>query len=80
MKPKTLQKFANVIVKYQDNIILEETDYSTYTIDQIKKYVQYTIDESYSGKTVHVTYIRYIKKDNGVVRYRGDDSFLLDIK
>lgn len=80
MKPKTIQKYANIIVRYNDEIILEQTDYSTYTIDQIKKFVQYTIDESYSGKRVQVNYLRYIKKDNGVVRYRGDDSFNLDIK
>ena len=80
MKPKTIQKYANIIVKYNDDIVLEQTDYSTYTIDQIKKFVQYTIDESYSGKRVQVNYIRYIKKDNGVVRYRGDDSFNLEIK
>lgn len=79
MKSKTIQKFANIIVKIDDNIILEETDYSTYTIDQIKKFVQFTVDEKYVGKTVHVNYIRYIKKSNGVVRYRGDDSFSMQI-
>lgn len=79
-KPKTIQKFANIIIRLDNVIISDETDYSTYTIDQIHKYVQFTIDEKYIGKTVHVTYIRYIMKSNGVVRYRGDDSFMMNIK
>lgn len=79
MKPKTIQKYSNIIVRLDDNIILEQTDYQTYTIDQIKKFVKYTLDDSYHGKIVNVTYIRYVKKSNGVIRYRGDDSFQLEI-
>lgn len=78
MKSITINKYTNIIVKLDESNLLDEIC-NVYNIIDIKKHVTKKLSNDYKGKTVEVVYIRYIEKDNGIIRYRGDNSFNFEI-